>query len=187
MRKGDIKFILLGPVILFGSLNMIFQIVTMFVMFIRPIYHTLSAFTILDGVERNRQIAVLLKFWLINALVLTAEVFIDFLFSWLPLYSTGKLIFFYYLVCDNYSQCIFIHDQFISVHFLRHKSDIDNSITSFRAFIGSRVALLLAQGRQLVQVHVVDRLRPFLANALAGVGQVQQPQPQNQHQHQHQQ
>jgi hypothetical protein len=41
-------------------------------------------------------------------------------------YSTGKLIFFYYLVCDNYSVCSFIYDTHISVYFLKHKADIDN-------------------------------------------------------------
>lgn len=40
------------------------------------------------------------------------------------------------------------------------------SIASFRAFIGSRVALLLAQGRQLVQVHAAFfiRLQPLLSH-----------------------
>ena len=75
------------------------------------------------------------------------------------------------------------------------------SITSFRAFIGSRIALLLQHARHLIQVcfsrtlpwrgqprllsvcvlqvHVVDKVRPLFANALAGVGQPQQPQQQN--------
>jgi hypothetical protein len=87
-------------------------------------------------------------------------------------YSTGKLTFFYYLVCDNYSYCVYFYDTFISVFFLQHKADIDNrqslfsnidvfiltpafSIAAFRTFIGTRVTLLLAQGRQLIQVFVV--------------------------------
>jgi hypothetical protein len=74
-----------------------------------------------------------------------------------PRYSTGKLIFFYYLVCDNYAVCSYIYDYYISIYFLRHKADIDNRCSKTFSLFGFHArSLFLDLSHNVHQYHFIQ-------------------------------
>ncbi|KAG6505754.1 putative HVA22-like protein g [Zingiber officinale] len=88
-------------------------------------------------IELNKQEIGQLRFWsqywILFGLLRELGVFADILFSWLPFYYGAKLGAFLYLWHSRTKGATFVYETFLAPFIAEHESEIDQSLSEFRA------------------------------------------------------
>ncbi|KAL0235117.1 hypothetical protein GEMRC1_001699 [Eukaryota sp. GEM-RC1] len=127
---------------------MVFALIHLFFGVLYPAFLTFTALEEEDEVSQKRW----LQYWVCFAVLSTFQKFADFLISWIPFYSIGKIVLLYLMTSPRSSKTTeYIYDMIVSSFLRRHKDRINESLEMVLSRIHQTKTMISHHGLHLLR------------------------------------